>query len=165
MLDRSLPLQRVEMEEDSESVALRERLAKTLLYLARPEEAMATLEPVVPEAEPSEWGFGEIQTYGLVGRTAALSGDAVEAERILDVLRRTEWRHEHMPATALGARAGIAHAMGECDRAARLIKEMVAYALEGWNNPHWRGVSHHDPTALICRDHPSHADLIDKADR
>jgi len=165
ILERSLPPQFAELEEAPESAPLRERLAKTLLYLGRPEEATATLEPVVPQAEPSEWEFGDIGTYGLFGKAAALSGDRAEAERISDVLRRAEWKHEHMPALALAARAGIAHALGECDRAARLMKEMVAYALEGWNNPHWRGVSHHDPLVLICRDDPSHADLLNKADR
>jgi hypothetical protein len=165
MLERSLSFQRAELEEDPESADLRQRLSTTFVHLDSPEDAAAVLRPIIPQSEPNEWDSGDVELYAAFGTVAALTGDRTEAERISYLLTRARWKNEWTPAFALGARSSIAAALGDCDAAARLLEEMVTYALEGWNNPHWRGVGHGNPAALTCRDHPSWADLLDKYER
>lgn len=160
LLERSLPFQETEVEQEPESQWLRIRLTRTLLYLDRPDEASEVIEESFPESlAPSASTSTEFTAFELRGVATAMTGDSIELRRVGAILRDTEWEDEQAPAHALAAEAKIAAALGDCDRAARLIEEAADYALRLWGNPHWRDVPHHSPALLRCRDHPAVAAL------
>jgi DNA-binding SARP family transcriptional activator/TolB-like protein len=173
LLAGSVPRQREEVEQDPESERLRQRLARTLIYLDRPEEALEVLAPLLSDAAPPWPTSVERFTYQLAGVATARLRDSVEVERLVDVLRDTDWVAEMeettevlvspgliMLAQAVQTRAAIAAAAGTCEEAARLQAQAASIALEGWSNPVWQDIPHQHPAWLTCRDDPAFAELV-----
>jgi DNA-binding SARP family transcriptional activator/TolB-like protein len=156
LLERSLPFQEAEVEQEPESEWLRIRLARTLLYLDRPDEALEVIEGIFPESlVRSASTSNEFSAFELRGVAAALSGDSINVRRVSAILRETEWEDKYAPAHALASQAKIAAALRDCDEAVRLQTQAADFALLVWGNPHWRDVHHHSPAFLRCRDHPA----------